>query len=131
MTKPMKSITVPIMFRLLAIFLLIALPLAWTTTAVAAYCKHESMPSEQNHLGHHADRDHAPSTTPDSESDDGGSKPHAHCSISYTYCSAFPSSNSSYSALLITTCVSWLSDASPFSSLLPDEPERPKWSVAA
>ena len=119
------------MFRLLAIFLLIALPMAWTTTAVAAYCKHEAVPIEQNHPGHHSDRDHGTSATPDRENEDGTSKPHAHCSMSHAYCSAFPASNDNHGNLPISTYVSWLPDTCSYSSILPDEPERPKWPVAA
>lgn len=119
------------MSRLLAIFLLIALPLAWTTTAVAAYCNHETAPAEQNHPGHHTDRDHAASTIPDPENNDKASKPHAHCSMSHSYCSAFPVSNGVQHNLPVSTCVSWLSETAPFSSLFPDEPERPKWPIAA
>ena len=119
------------MKKLLAIFLLIALPLAWTTTAVAAYCQHETAPAEQNHPGHHADRDHGSTTMPDPENSDGTSKPHAHCSMSHNYCSAFPVSNDVLRNVSISTHVSWLADTRPFSSLLPDEPERPKWPVAA
>lgn len=119
------------MFRLLAIFLLIALPMAWTTTAVAAYCKHESAPTEQNHPGHHSDRDHGSSTAPDPENDDGTNKPHVHCSMGHSYCSAFLLSDDNYGNLRISTEVSWLPDTRSYSSILPDEPERPKWPVAA
>lgn len=131
MTDGKNSVIVPAMKKLLATFLLIALPLAWTTAAVAAYCKHETVPAEQNHIGHHADRDHGSSTIPDPENSDGTSKPHAHCSMSHSYCSAFPVSNHALRDLPFPTHVTWLSDSSLFSSLFPDEPERPKWPVVA
>lgn len=119
------------MKRLLAILLLIALPLAWTTTAVAAYCQHETAPTEQDHPGHHTDRDHGSSTIAEPGDNDGTNNPHAHCSMSHVYCSAFPVSNHALSNVAVPTHVSWLPDASAFSSLLPDEPERPKWPLAA
>lgn len=119
------------MKKLLAIFLLIALPLAWTTAAVAAYCGHETAPTEQNHVGHHADRDHSPSTIPDPENGDGTSKPHAHCSLSHVYYSAFPMSGSNIAYFLFPAQESWLPDTLLLPSSLPDEPERPKWPVTA
>lgn len=122
------------MSRLLALFLLITLPLSWTATAIAAYCKHETVTSEQNHIGHHADRDHrdyASSSIPDPENQDGMNKPHAHCSLSHVCYCAFPMGKADISTFAIPTRLSWLPDSLPLPSSLPDEPERPKWSITA
>ena len=42
------------MRRLIALFILLALPLQWTFAAVGEYCQHESTPAAQQHVGHHA-----------------------------------------------------------------------------
>ena len=42
------------MRRLVALVILLALPLQWTFAAVGEYCQHESIPTAQQHLGHHA-----------------------------------------------------------------------------
>ena len=52
-TRVAESGKLPAMRRLLSLFLLVVLPLSWTASAVAAYCKHETTASEQNHMGHH------------------------------------------------------------------------------
>ncbi len=130
MTDDHKSVTVTPVTKFLAILLLISLPLSWTTAAVAAYCKHESVASEQNHLGHHDDRDHSPSANPDPDNQDGTQKPHAHCSLSHVYYSAFPMSSADIGYLFIPSRLSWLPDSRPLISVLPDEPERPKWLIA-
>lgn len=119
------------MSRFLAFFFSLALLMAWTTSAVAAYCKHETVASEQNHLGHHSDRDHLPSATPDPDTQDGTNKPHAHCSLSHVFSSACPMSGADFHCLWIPAQIFWLPDALPLPSALPDEPERPKWPIAA
>jgi len=119
------------MSRLLAVLLLIALPLSWTTTAVAAYCKHEIVASEQNHLGHHDDRDHLSTATPDPGNSDETNTPHAHCCLSHVCYCAFPMSNTDIGTFSIPTGLSWLPDNRPLASYFPDEPDRPKWPVTA
>ena len=119
------------MSKLLTIILLALLPLSWTTAALAAYCKHETASIAQNHIGHHDDRNHFSSVMPDPDSKDGTDKPHAHCSLSHVYCATLPMSGASVSYFAIPTQLSWLPDNRPLPSSLPDEPERPKWPVAA
>lgn len=41
------------MSRFIAILILALLPLQWSYAAVASYCKHETLPTGQGHLGHH------------------------------------------------------------------------------
>lgn len=131
MFEKKNFVIVQTMSKLLAIFLLILLPLSWTTAAMAAYCKHETVLTEQNHIGHHNDRDHSLSTFPDPDSEDGTNKPHAHCSLSHACSFKFPMSGADIGYFSIPSQLPWLVDTLPLLSSLPDEPERPKWPVAA
>lgn len=42
------------MYRFVALLVLCLLPLQWTFAAVSEYCKHETGPAEQQHVGHHS-----------------------------------------------------------------------------
>ena len=131
MTDRNKSGKVLCMSRLLAILLLITLPLSWTATAVAAYCKHEILASEQSHLGHHDDRDHLAVAAPDPTKSDESNTPHTHCCLSHVSYCAFPMDGTNVSTFSILSGLSWLPDHRPLASYFPDEPDRPKWPVTA
>ena len=81
MADRINSVKMPSMSKLLAIFLLIFLPFSWTAAAVAAYCKHETVAAEQQHVGHH-DHQHSADNGKDASPDpaqSGGSDPRLRC----------------------------------------------------
>ena len=55
------------MRKLVALLFLLILPLQWTTTAVAAYCLHETDAPAQQHMGHHAHEHQASAAQTDSD----------------------------------------------------------------
>jgi hypothetical protein len=55
------------MRKLVAILFLLILPLQWTTSAVAAYCLHETDGPAQQHMGHHAHEHQASAAQTDSD----------------------------------------------------------------
>lgn len=124
------------MSRWLAILLLLMLPLSWTTAAVAGYCKHESSPAEQHHLGHHLDADQispaADNAADPNQSNDGNPvhSTHANCSVTHAFCSVLPGLPS-VNCLPVGAQLPPLQTVSPSPSGFPEEPERPKWPVAA
>lgn len=129
MDIPGKADTIWSMRKLLSILLLFALTLSWATAAVAVYCKHETVPAAQQHLGHHADtfsgHDKAKAKQLPQE------KSHVHCSLgSLLSGKTLPQQNTVFSNLLIQP-VHYFSPPQFLSTVPAREPERPKWSAPA
>lgn len=121
--------TMRLMRKLLSVLLLFALTLSWATAAVAVYCKHETAPTAQQHLGHHADtfsghgKDKAKQLPQE--------KNHVHCSFgSLLSGKTLPQQNTVFSNLLIQP-VHYFSPPQFLSTVPAREPERPKWSAPA
>ena len=120
-----------LMFRLLAIFLLIALPLSWTASAVAAYCKHETTASGQNHMGHHDhqhDVDSVGGATPVDPVQSGGSDPD--CGVCHA--GGFGAHGGAINHQRVATSSPGFADCRDIlARSLAERPERPQWRVLA
>lgn len=130
MADRINSVKMPSMSKLLAIFLLIFLPFSWTAAAVAAYCKHETVVAEQQHVGHH-DHQHSADNGKDASPDpaqSGGSDPD--CAACYAgFATVIPGA---VTLLLISTDSPGFADYREYPELLAFErPERPQWRVLA
>lgn len=118
------------MRKLVALFLVVILPLSWTAAAVAAYCKHETLAAEQQHVGHH-DHQHSADNGQDVSPDpaqSGGSDPD--CGACYA---AFATAISGSVTLpRISTVSQGFSDYREYPAHPAFErPERPQWHVLA
>lgn len=121
------------MSKLLALFLAIVLPFSWTAAAVAAYCKHESVAVEQQHVGHHDHQhntdstDSGNATSPD-RTQSGGSDPD--CGACHaTFATVLPDS---VTLSLISTVSLGFAEYRERPALLAFErPERPQWRILA
>ena len=121
-----------LMVRLLAIFLLIALPLSWTTSAVAAYCKHETAASQQIHMGHHDHQHDADGgiggNSPIDPAQSGGSDPD--CGVCHAGCACtLPGALNSQRVAAASSGFAECRDI--LAQLLVERPERPQWRVLA
>jgi hypothetical protein len=117
------------MRKLFSILLLFALTLSWATAAVAVYCKHETVPAAQQHIGHHADTfsGHDKNKAKQQPQE----KSHVHCSLgSLLSGKILLQQDTVFSNLLIQSAHYFLPPQFP-STVPAREPERPKWSARA
>lgn len=129
MDIPGKTDTMRPMQKLFSILLLFTLALSWTTAAVAVYCKHETVPAAQQHLGHHADS--FSGHDKDKTKQQPQEKSHVHCSLgSLLSGKTLQQQDTVFSNLLIQP-VHYFSPPQFLTTVLPREPERPKWSAPA
>ncbi len=115
------------MRRFLLLLMLCLLPLQISWAAAANYCEHAQDKTLQ-HLGHHDDGHKSSSSTPED-----GTQPSQY-DLGYDHChlSSFLGILSTYT-FSVCDLVQQSSHCSDcfYSSLAPDKPERPKWSVPA
>ena len=131
-TSGLESGKLPPMRKLLALFLLVVLPLSWTASAVAAYCKHETTAAGQNHMGHHDHQHDADggvgANTPADPVQSGGSDPD--CGVCHAGGVYAPTG--AINLYWIATASAAFADCRDISArLLFERPERPQWRVLA
>lgn len=116
------------MRKLFSILLMFALTLSWATTAVAVYCKHETVSAAQQHLGHHADtfsgHDKVKANQLQQE------KSHLHCSLGSLLSGKSLLQQDIIFSMLIQPA-HYFSPPQFMSTVPAREPERPKWSAPA
>ena len=125
------------MRKWLALFLLVVLPLSWTASAVAAYCKHETTAAGQNHMGHH-DHQHeadgaaggvgANTSTPTDPVQSGGSDPDCGACHAGGVC---PPPGVANGHGMVTASFGFADYREMLEHSLFERPERPQWRVLA
>jgi hypothetical protein len=122
---------IPIVKKLLLIFLLAVLPLQYAWAAAAVYCQHEQEQEHSMHVGHHShqhdevqvDADDKPGDTASLEVDTDC----VTCHGGAVGIATVPFASPPYKPLVAANAA----QASLLASPLPLRPERPKWSLAA
>ncbi len=120
------------MRKCIVLFLLLVLPLSWTASAVAAYCKHETVAAEQNHMGHHDHQHDADggvgANTPADPAQSGGSDPD--CGVCHA--GGFGALAGAINHQRVATSSPGFADCRDIlARSLAERPERPQWRVLA
>jgi len=123
---PQVPIIRPVRSFLLA-FLMLFLPLQWSTAAVAQYCLHEPDAAAQRHVGHH---DHKHEDAAHDQRDDGKTTFHPDCATCVVHvvcapCAQVSSVASEGSAQVFAPYLTLIPQS------VPDDPFRPPLVILA
>ena len=115
------------MYRLVALFIALLLPLQFAWGAAAAYCEHEATVETSRHFGHH-EHEHKADSKKAADTKQVGDND---CGACHATCSAVASDASGDVVVSVAARRVFFPEAAAHPSALARAPDRPQWLCLA